>query len=110
MWHHVMAKGLESPGFRDGAKKVAIDEMRHAEALAERIAYLGGRPTTQATHVKVGGDLGKMIADDVEAEEEAIQMYRRMLGEVKEDPVTYDLILNILKDEEEHHDYFTSLQ
>jgi len=110
MWHHVMATGLQSPGFRDGARKVAIDEMNHAEKLAERIVYLGGQPTTEATHVKVGGDLDKMIADDVQAEEEAIAMYKRILSAVKDDPVTYDLILGILKDEEEHHDFFLSLK
>jgi bacterioferritin len=110
MWHHVMAKGLESPGFRDEVKKISIAEMRHAEALAERINYLGGTPTIKIGQVRVGGDLQKMISDDVKAEEEAIELYKKIYELAKDDPVTQDLILKILGEEEEHHDFFLSLK
>ncbi|MDZ7372707.1 MAG: ferritin-like domain-containing protein [candidate division KSB1 bacterium] len=110
MWHHVMARGLESPGFREEVKKISIAEMRHAEALAERIFYLGGEPTVKIGPVKVGGDLKKMIDDDVKAEEEAIALYKRIFEMAKDDPVTQDLVLKILGEEEEHHDFFRSLR
>ncbi|MBI5166283.1 MAG: ferritin, partial [candidate division NC10 bacterium] len=45
--------------------------MKHAERLAERIVYLGGIPTYQPSAVKRGGDLRKMIQDDLDAENAA---------------------------------------
>jgi bacterioferritin len=35
-------------------KKVAIAEMRHAEAIAERVVMLGGEPTTQPAAITIG--------------------------------------------------------
>jgi bacterioferritin (cytochrome b1) len=34
---------MESPAIIEIFKQTAIDEMRHAEMLAERIVYLGGK-------------------------------------------------------------------
>lgn len=109
MWQHVMARGIYSPAFRDRIKAIAIDEMKHAEALAERIVWLGGTPITEPTHIHVGGDLGKMTADDIKAEREAIQTYREQLELVKDDPVTHRLLVKLIEDEEEHLDFFESL-
>lgn len=106
MLHHYMAEGLESPAVMDLFKKTGIDEMKHAEALAERINYLGGVPVKEPSEIKTGGDLRKMIADDLAAENQAIANYKAhiRLAEEEEDPTTRTLLEGILSDEEGHAD------
>lgn len=111
MWHHVMALGLESPAIKDITRNISIVEMKHAEEFAERLHYLGGVPTTQPSAIAVGGDLRKMIQDDLKAEEEAIELYKegiRVADEVN-DPVTRLLFEEVLEAEEEHHRIFRDL-
>ncbi|MCC6038161.1 MAG: ferritin [Armatimonadetes bacterium] len=111
MWQHVLAKGLCSPAVRDIFKKIAVTEMKHAEAIAERLDYLGGKPTTQPAPITVGETLEEMIRIDLKAEEEAIALYRQIIEQAvsENDYVTEDLFRSILADEEEHHNEFQSL-
>lgn len=111
MWQHVMAVGVESPAVTDIFKKIAIVEMKHAEKIAERLDYLGGVPTTKPSEIKVGGDLKKMIKDDLEAEKEAITLYKQVIktAEEEDDVVTRRLFEEILADEEEHENTFKTL-
>ncbi len=111
MWQHVLAKGLCSPAVRDIFKKIAITEMKHAEAIAERLDYLGGKPTTQPAPITVGETLEEMIRIDLKAEEEAIALYRQIIEQAvsENDYVTEDLFRSILAEEEEHHNEFQSL-
>ncbi len=111
MWHHVMGKGLDSPPFRDMVKKISLVEMKHAESIAERLDYFGVAPTTKPVQVKVGGDLRNMIANDLEAERDAIGLYKRVidLADNEGDVVTRDLFEGILAAEEDHEAQFSSL-
>lgn len=111
MWQHVMAKGLCSPAVRDMLRNIAITEMKHAEALAERIDYLGGKPTTQPAPITVGESLEEMIKLDLQAEEEAIELYRQIIevATQENDHVTAHMMRSILADEEEHHNEFKTL-
>ncbi len=111
MWHHVMAVGLEAPAVRDIFRQISIVEMRHAEEFAERLHYLGGAPTTQPSPIAAGGDLRKMIEDDLKAEEEAIQLYKEgiRLSDEANDPGTRVLFETVLEVEEEHHRIFRDL-
>jgi bacterioferritin len=104
MWHHVMGQGLEFPAVSDLFKKFSIQEMNHAEALAERIDLLGGVPTTQPKQIKVGGNLKKMLTDDLAGENTAIALYKQhiALAEKEKDVVTRRLLESILGDEEVH--------
>ena len=54
MWQHVLWKGIKGWAVKDIFKKIAIEEMKHAEMIAERLAYLGGMPTTQPAEINVG--------------------------------------------------------
>jgi bacterioferritin len=78
--------------------------MKHAEAIAERIDLLGGVPTIEISAIQVGGDLTKMIRDDLAAEHRAIEMYKGLikLAAKEDDPVTRRLLEEILEDEEGH--------
>ncbi|MBS7629396.1 ferritin [Candidatus Bathyarchaeota archaeon] len=111
MWHHVMAKGIESAEVEDIFREVAIQEMKHAERFAERLDYLGGEPTTKPSPIVTGGSVQKMLQDDMNAEEEAITMYKKAIQICIEnnDPVTRLLYEEVLSEEEEHHNIFSTL-
>jgi bacterioferritin len=111
MWQHVMAKGLESAEIADVFEEVAISEMKHAEKIAERIFYFDITPTTKPDPIKVGGTLKEMLEYDAKAEEEAIDLYKEIikLAASEGDSTTRLLFEQILAEEEEHHDTFTTL-
>ena len=92
-------------------KKVAIAEMRHAEAIAERIVLLGGEPPTQPTPLILGKTPKEMLELERQAEREAIELYTQIIAfaEREHDGVTVGLFRKILADEEKHHQMFTAL-
>ena len=61
-------------------KKVAITEMRHAEAIVERVVALGGEPTTEPEAVVIGRTMGEMLENDREQERAAIQLYMLIIS------------------------------
>ncbi len=111
MWQHVLWKGVEGFAVKDELKSIAIEEMKHAEAIAERLAYLGGTPTTKPDPIFVGESLREMIERDKKDEESAIELYNQIIDKAREerDNTTRRLFEQILADEEEHHDVFTGL-
>jgi len=111
MWQHVLWKGVKGFPVKDELKKIAITEMKHAEAIAERLAYLGGIPTTKPDPIFVGESLKEIIERDKMDEENALKLYKEIIkkAENEGDITTADLFKKILADEEEHHDIFTSL-
>lgn len=111
MWQHILWKGVQGFAVKDELKRIAITEMKHAEAIAERLVYLGGRPTTEPTPINVGDNLREMLERDKLDEEWAIELYKRIIETAQKegDVTTAHLFLSILSDEEEHHDIFTSL-
>jgi len=111
MWQHVQWVGVKGFAVHDELKAIAITEMKHAEAIAERLFYLGETPTTKPTEIVVGKNLKEMIGRDVKDEENAIKLYKQIIAQARKekDETTEILFMNILKDEEEHHDTFTTL-
>ena len=111
MWQHVMAKGLESAEIAEVFEEVAMAEMKHAEKIAERIFYFDITPTTKPDPIKVGGTLKEMLKYDAKAEEEAIDLYKKIIKQASTegDSTTRLLFEQIFADEEDHHDTFTTL-
>ena len=111
MWQHVMAKGLESAEIADVFEDVAMTEMKHAEKIAERIFYFNIVPTTKPDPIKVGGSMKEMLEADAKAEEEAIDLYKAVIKQAQSegDTTTRLLFEQILAEEEDHHDTFTTL-
>lgn len=111
MWQHVMAIGMKSPEVKDIFEDIAIEEMKHAEKIAERLFYLGGVPTTKPSPIKVGNSLSDMVENDLEAENEAIGLYMEIIRVAQEenDTTTRLLFEEILTEEEEHKHTFTIL-
>lgn len=108
MWQHVRAVGTKSVAVVDELKKIAIQEMKHAEEIAERLDYLGGEPTTEPAPITVGKKLKEMIELDKKAEEEAIDMYKKIIemATKEKDYTTRKLFMSILSDEEDHDNAF----
>ncbi|MBW6502745.1 ferritin-like domain-containing protein [bacterium] len=111
MWQHVLWRGVQGYAVKDAFRSTAISEMKHAEAIAERLNYLGGIPTTKPAPIFLGTTLKQMIETDKKDEETAIAMYKKIiLVARKEGDETTEFLFNkILSDEEGHHDLFTSL-
>ncbi len=111
MWQHVLWKGVKGYAVKDGFRNIAIEEMKHAEIIAERLNYLGGVPTTKPAPIFLGDTLSEQLENDVKAEVEAIDMYKQIIDLAKKehDDVTEELFRKILTDEEDHHDTFTTL-
>jgi bacterioferritin len=111
MWQHVQRKGVKHFAVSEEFKEIAVAEMKHAEKIAERLWYLGGKPTIKPSLISVGEKLEEMIGFDVKAEVEAINMYKEImeLAENEGDVATKEIFEEIEVAEEEHHDFFTSL-
>jgi len=111
MWQHVQWSGVKGFAVQEELKKIAITEMKHAETIAERLFYLGGTPTTKPEPIFVGKTLKEMIRRDIKDEENAIELYKTIIEIAgKEGDVTTAFIFKeILEDEEDHHDTFTTL-
>lgn len=111
MWQHVQWVGVKGFAVQDELEKIAIAEMKHAEAIAERLFYLGGTPTTKPEPIFVGKTLKEMIEQDTKDEEGAIKLYKQIIDLARKegDETTNRLFRQILEDEEDHHDTFTSL-
>jgi bacterioferritin len=111
MWQHVQWSGVTHFAVKDELKKIAIEEMKHAEDIAERLFYLGGIPTTKPTHIFVGKTLKEMLKQDQKDEEGAIKLYKQVveLAQKEKDTTTARIFRKILQDEEEHLDTFQGL-
>jgi bacterioferritin len=111
MWQHVQWGGVKGFAVHDELQSIAITEMKHAEAIAERLYYLGGTPTTKPTPIFVGTTLKEMIERDVEDELNAITLYKQIVDMARKeaDETTNRLFREILQQEEDHHDTFTTL-
>jgi bacterioferritin len=111
MWQHVQWKGVEHYAVTEEFKKTAIAEMKHAEKIADRLWYLGGKPTTKPSMINVGDKLDEMLNFDVKAELEAISMYKEIMeiAQKEGDVATKEIFEEIEEEEEEHHDFFSSL-
>ena len=85
-------------------KEFAIQEMKHAAAIMERIYYLGGEATTKASKPNIGNTLSVFAKNGVKAEEEALVLYRKVIetsGKIG-DWETRELFEKIYGEEESH--------
>jgi bacterioferritin len=89
-------------------RKESIDEMRHAEALIERILFLDGIPgMTDPMQLSVGGNVRAQLESDLKLEIEAGAMYNRFVQVARDeaDNASRELFERLLKDEEGHVDW-----
>ena len=104
---------LEDMGYKplaDVFHKIAIDEMRHVERLAEHILYLGGDVVMklQKPVEYIAADVAKMLTYADSLENETIEMYNNAVRVCAEagDNVTKRIFEELLTQEEKHEDIF----
>jgi len=88
-------------------KKQSIGEMKHAEALIERILFLDGTPSMQPLELTVGKNVQEMVQSDLDLELSAVKAYNAaiQIAVAEKDNGSRDLLVVLLKDEEDHVDW-----
>ena len=85
----------------------SIDEMKHADQLADRILVLDGLPNFQAIgRLKIGETVEEILRADLALEMEAIPLLKDAIAhsESVRDFVSRELFADILANEEDHVD------
>ncbi|MDP2217953.1 MAG: ferritin-like domain-containing protein [Methanolobus sp.] len=114
----VGAKVIKGPMKEEAAAELiqhAADELRHADMVASRIIQLGGTPILSPEEWLKVSNCGydapidpfvkRVLEQNIKGEQCAIQTYNTILNKVKDkDPVTYNMVLQIMTDEIEHED------
>ena len=109
--YFVHAEMCENWGYEKLAKfikKQSIDEMKHAEALIERILFLDGAPKmAEVLPLKVGANVKAQLENDLKLELNAIVMYNASAQAAADsgDNASRELFTSLLKDEEGHADW-----
>jgi bacterioferritin len=99
----------------------STDELRHAEMLTARIIQLGGTPVTKPEdwykHSNCGYDapenpfVKEILDQNIKGEQCAITTYNKLINiTLGKDPVTYNIVLQILQDEVEHEEDLQALR
>ncbi|HZF95673.1 MAG TPA: bacterioferritin [Allosphingosinicella sp.] len=85
----------------------SIDEMKHADRLAQRVLFLGGLPNFQMLgRLRIGESVEEILRADLELEREAVVQLKIAIAhcETVQDYVSRDLFASILASEEDHID------
>ena len=88
-------------------REESIDEMKHADKLADRVLFLGGLPNFQLLgRLRVGETVDEILRADLAVEEEAIPLLKDAIAhcESVRDYVSRDLFADILESEEHQVD------
>ena len=86
----------------------SIDEMKHADTLADRILFLDGLPNFQAIHkLKVGETVDEILRADLALEQEAIPLLKDAIAHAESvrDYTSREIFERILESEESHVDF-----
>jgi bacterioferritin len=109
MIHHYELEDKDFGKLASKIKEIAIVEMKHAEKLAERILFLKGEPTSQPDITpKKGQQIPEILVTDVSLEAKAVKTYNEAAAvcAAEKDQVSKELFDDLLKDEEDHLNYF----
>ena len=99
-WHYSKLAGH--------VRKESIDEMKHAEALIERILFLDGAPSmTEPMKINIGSNVKDQLEGDLKLELEGVAMYNEAVKVARDegDNASRELFERILKEEEGHVDW-----
>jgi bacterioferritin len=105
--HAKMLKNWGVTKLADFEYHESIDEMKHADKLAERILFLEGLPNFQLLgRLKIGETVEEILKSDLALEHEAIPPLRDAIAHAESirDFVSRDLLAEILENEEAHVD------
>jgi bacterioferritin len=103
--HSEMAENWGYDKYSMNIKKQSIDEMKHAEALMERILFLDGTPSMEPLSLTIGQSVKEMIESDLKLELGAVAFYNEAIKISVENMDNGSRDLRLLKDEESHVDW-----
>ncbi|MCY7355245.1 MAG: bacterioferritin [Lysobacter sp.] len=106
--HAKMLKNWGLKELADHEYHESIDEMKHADKLAERILFLEGLPNFQALgKLRIGENPRELLECDLALELEALPTLRNAIIDCEDvnDYVSRQLFADILASEEEHIDW-----
>jgi bacterioferritin len=106
--HYRLLDNLGVTKLAEYERHESIDEMKHADKLAERIFFLDGLPNFQMLgRLRVGETVEEVLKADLELEYDALPLLKDAIAhcESVRDFVSRDLFAAILESEEEHVDF-----
>jgi bacterioferritin len=106
--HAKMCKNWGFEGLAAKIKAESIDEMRHADQIAERILFLEGLPNFQRLDkINIGQTVPEQMRSDLDAEYRAVKRLNDGIKLCREqgDATSEVLLKRILESEEEHIDW-----
>lgn len=106
--HSRMCKNWGYDRLADYILKQAIDEMRHAESLMDRILFLEGTPTVgELLQLRIGKNVKQILQNDLAAEYEAVKLYNEAIEKCVQhgDNGSRELFKALLMNEEYHVDW-----
>ena len=84
-------------------EEIASDEAEHAKILRQRIAALGGVPTTKVGEIRIHKDSLQAVKINLKYERDTVEFYRKILNLISHDEVIlYEAIEHVLQDSQEH--------
>ena len=118
----IVAEGFHGEELTEHFKADAVEELGHAEKLANRILELGGQVVVDPGGWAAGAggpwvgprpdpsDADGMVGDQIKAEAAAILHYNNIAKMTfGKDPVTYTLVTELLADEVGHEEFLENL-
>jgi len=117
----IILDGVRAEEIKESLEEDIQEELDHAGQLGQRLKQLGARPPSSMEFTasqqslqppEDSTDVPAVIDGVLEAEEDAIATYRDLIDAAEEadDPVTEDLAVTILTDEEAHRSKFLGFQ
>ncbi|MDY6775480.1 MAG: ferritin-like domain-containing protein [Halobacteria archaeon] len=117
----IILDGVSAEEIKESLNADIQEELNHAEMLGRRLKELDERPPAsydfEARQESMqppedSTDVVSVIDGVIDAEKDAIETYRSIIEKADEanDPVTEDLAVQLLTDEESHHAEFKSFR
>jgi bacterioferritin len=111
--HYRLLDDLGITKLADYERHESIDEMKHADALMERIFFLNGLPgMQQLNRLRIGENVPEILQADLDLEHDAVALLRDAVeyADSVRDYPSRDLFASILASEEEHIDFIETQQ
>lgn len=117
----IILDGVRAEEIKASLQQDIQEELTHSRQLGDRLKQLGARPPSSADFTarqdslqppEDSTDVLSVIRGVLEAETDAIETYRSLIAaaEAANDPVTEDLAVTLLADEEAHRTEFRGFE